>query len=489
MTVKRFSLVQEREVHARVSLAQDSTREPNQLSLQVCAELRQASAAVLSLESIERYLSGAIVPAELGQTGVQFANIAIESVCLQGELSADEHAFSLGAYRRDPALALEGALDFISNKLADLWALIKDKLVTFFRHLAERMNAFKQSLALLQRRVSSLQAQALGLDSASVPYQSALYPQRCFVDLVYLNTGFTASGAGVAGALDQVLQAHAQVFGTVIAKHCAWLKDNHARVAADPSAINSFSVKTQDFLMLGATPLERSIRKHAPREGSVFYRSKELPGGRAIYTEIEPKSQTGLAAIEMLSHVNIYLDKFDPVSYDLQLLALQVGGQAQAQKNAHYWSQPVAKRRGPPPTPVHPANAKIEGTGSTPRLTRELVFNTLSLDEVKTRLTEVSHTAEVLEQWYNTVFGKLWKDKDFNTLSTALLKDPDLSAEGAHLAGELAPRYLGNLVLALMNVMANATANTHTYAFTTCSSLLSYVEESLFQYTATLQEG
>jgi hypothetical protein len=493
MVIKRF-LVMEENTEILPITPRDAWGQTQDLSnllatsdagVQVSDELRTVSGAMLSLEAIACYLTKASEASELGQTGLQFANIAIESICLEANLSLSQSAFSLEAYQRSPTMAMEGALDFISAKIADIWKLIKEKLATFFRYLAEKMDFFKRNIGNLKRTVATLESQAGGIDSAAEALQATLYPQQCFADLLYLDTGFPQSGQGIAKAVDEVLLAHGKVFSTVINKHMTWLKDNHGRVSANPKVIEEFSVELDDFLMLDAAPLSRSIRKNIPKEGNVFYRSKELPGGKAIYTEIEPASNTGLAAIEMLANVNVYFDKFDPVSYDLKML--EMAQRAQADVNQWYWSLPVEQRKGQLPPQIDTSSAKLPGTGRSTRLTPGLVFDTLSLTQIKKMLKEVKASAEVIEQWYAEVFGQIWKDKDFDFLANTLLAKRDVKNYGTGLHLDPAPRYLGNLVLALLNVMGNATANTHAYAFTTYFSLLSYVEESLFQYPSTLK--
>lgn len=447
------------------------------------AEVQNTEGALLSLESIKRYLAQEVgTGADLGEQGAKFANIAIEAICDEAGISAGALAFSIEAYRQDPAVSLEGALDVLGEKIKAAWNYIKEQLARFFRYLAEKMDFFRRNTSNLTKRIHELEAKLAKAKQRGCEVGGALRPSKDFSCLLYLQSGFPASGHGIAGAVDDLLQAHARLFTETIAKQLAWLKANHEAASTSVEVINDLSVKRDDFLMLEAEPMNRSIAKRMPLPGNMFYRSRELPGGQAIYTQIQPQDARGILAIDMLANIRVHIAPFDPVSYDAK--ALKVAEQAQAEMNRWWLSLPPEVRARTPMPHVSSEAAKVSGTGSKVQLQPDMVFNTLSLAEIEERLGELKATQNHLEHWYRVVFGQIWKDKDFDFLAGAVLakSNDQTPTTGVYLSP--APKYLASLVLAMLNVMQNATESTHAYAFTTCFAMLNYVQASLEQHLA-----
>lgn len=446
----------------------------------LCKALQDAAGAAVALEAMAHYLSTSIKGQELGASGSQFVNIAVESICLEAHVDPGPNVFSLEQYKRDPQLALEGALSEIGQKIKNVWKFIKEKLVAFFKLLAEKMDYFKSNMGKLERQLKSAEGRLAVTDKNSVVKMNVLKPSYWFIDLIYLDKGFPKYAQGISADLDELLSAHSGVFKNIIAKQIDWLKANHVKAASDESVLDSFKVKTSDFLMLEAKPMDRSVREHIPTEGNMFYRSRELPGGKAIFTDIDPHDRAGPMAIDMLSKIRVAIDEYDPVSYDLR--TLEIARQAQADLDTWYDALPPETRQEIDIPSVNYDMAKIPGTGRELRISKALIFETLPLEQIALRLEEVKNNLKSIREWYDVVFGEIWKDRDFDYLADNLIEASSTTrfSQGGYV--NPGPRHLGNLVLALLKVMANATDNTHTYAFKTCGSLLNYAEESLKQY-------
>lgn len=442
-------------------------------------DIQTAAGAVLSLESVAGYLAGGKCDA-LTASGVRFANIAIEGFCQDARLEGSNLAFSMELYQSNPTLALEGALDSISGKIGDIWKYIKDKLVAFFRWLAEKMDYFKRNAANMDKKIQQLESMLGRIDKGNTLKPGALKPAQCFVDLIYLDTGFPASGKGIMGEVDALLKAHGKIFSDVIADKIKWIRDNHAAAKADVKVFDSLTADRADFLMLNAKEMNRTIGQLIPESGNTFYRSKELPGGRAIYTEIEPEDKSGVLAIDMLAKIKVHFARFDPVSYDVR--ALEVAQQTQQELDDWYESLPPEVKEKTFPPYINTEVARIPGTGRRVQIREDMVFDTLSLDNIKKRLQELKDTLAQIREWYDIVFGEIWKDKSFDYLANSIVNDSDKRYFGSGAYVNPAPKYLAGLVIAIINLMSNATENAHVYAFTTSFSMLNYVERSLKQY-------
>ena len=443
-------------------------------------EVRTATGAVISLEAIAHYLRTAVTPCALGASGAQFANLAIESICLESHLPTGALTFSLEAYHADPQHAMACALESILEKIKNAWAFIKEKVVSFFRWIGEKMDYFKRNMRNLTGKLKELEHKLSAVQGGTAPQRGALKPDQKFVNLIYLEKGFVDHASSVTKDVNALLFEHAQLFSSVIAKHVGWLKDHHAAAREDISEFNTLHVNRNDFLMLDAQESDRTIETRMPQEGNMFYRSRELPGGMAIYTEIQKADQSGVLAIEMLGNIQVHIAPFDPASYDVR--ALQVLEQAQQKMDDWYDSLPQEVRVNTPyPPEADYEKARILGTGREVYIHPDMIFATLPLAEAKQRLAELRKTVDHLQDWYDTVFGQIWKDKGFDYLASSLIDKGESRQSGTYANPSV--KYLASLAWSLIALMGNATEETHVYVFETCFSLLSYVEKSLVQYT------
>lgn len=445
-------------------------------------QLQNAAGAVVSLEAIAGFLASKENAEGVSRAAAQFANIAIENICADSGLPSERLVFSMESYKQSPVVALEGALDAISGKISDIWAYIKTKLVAFFRLLAEKMDFFKRNVGNLERKLHALNGRAANIAADAPKSTGAIQARWSYHHLIYLEKGFPKHAGGVATDVGTLLTEHSALFSKTIAKYTQWLESNHSAASQDIKCFDSLSVEKEDFLMLKAQPHHRSVGLQFPEPGNMLYRSKELPGGQAIYTEIEPDDKHGLPAIDMLAKVKVFIEAFDPKSYDRR--ALEVAEQARVDIEQWYASLPAdVREKTPPPPSIDPEEvATVPGTGRCVTINPDMVFELLTPTLIKERLQEVTQTLKKIKEWYDVVFNQIWKDKDFDRLASSLVQRKDVRAysEGVYL--NQAPKYLGSLALAVMHLMANATENVHAFAFTTCFALLDYVEDSIKRY-------
>ena len=468
------------------SQALTALKEVEAQSLGIAQEMRSASQAVQSLESIARYLDTSVKGDTLDAAGQRFLNLAVESICLQGAVAPGAPALSMEAYAQNPQLALEGAMNRIAEKVKDLYAFIKEKLVAFFKLLAEKMDYYKRNMGNLTRQLKTLEAQLARLDPESRPSIGALKPEWWLINLIYLEKGFPRYAEGISDELSDLLAAHAGLFTKAITKQLAWLKDNHAAVVDNGQVINGLTVKRDDFLIMNSKFIDSATVFDSPEENNVYYRSRELPGGKALYTHIQPYDQHGLLAIGMLASLRVQIGVFDLVSYDQR--ELQIAEFARLGAPEWYESLPQDLRA----SFEESQNTGLVGKAAA--IDRSMVIEVLPLMEARKRLAEVKRNLANLESWYDAVYGKVWKDKDFDDLAKDLMREKNSPAEetefvydearGYQIAAhaEQGRSYLSSLVVALLGVMGNATEYTHHYAFGVCESMLKYVEQSLRQY-------
>lgn len=432
------------------------------------------TAAVVSLESIAAYIQKVSQTQALDPQALVFANLAIESITQQVALPNERLTFSLEAYAQDPQQELHQALEGIQAKIDSLFAGLKVRMVKLAEHMALVMRSFNQNIQHLKQRVHTLE-QALETATRTEPKFPLIKPEPWCAQLCYLDTGFDTGLKRVGKDLHWLLASHRELMQSSIGKYTQWFKQ-HASQAQDDFVFRALKVRRTDFLLPGMTEFNRSQGYHGPHANNLFYRSRELPGGKAFFTEIETTDKNGLAAVNMLRNVRFNMDHYDPVSYRLQKakLSLILGLSFQAWMLA---INPFIGTLGIVAALRYNKTQQLAGTGHVVKIDPNYLFPVLSRTELKATLNEVKQGLVELERWNQAVLQKPWKSAELNTAI-----DRIIGLDRTTVHNGVGVRYMREYCHGLLNLLNQSGHGIHTYAFRTYSAMLAFSEKSLKQY-------
>lgn len=471
--------------------------------------------ASTALEAMAGALNKAMLDGDMSVHGIKFANIAIESLNASYGIKTTKLAISVEDYKQDPTRALKAAMEDIEVQSQSLWSSIKEKMVNMADSLVVKLSSFRKNIVRLELRMGQVEALVNKIDNGAQMRFTALKPQDWFIDLSYHGKAAPKGLVGIGPAVEKLLKESVTVMTSVVGKYNGWIKANHEKAMSDSAAFSSLKYATRDFLILNQKPFDDSRRVVFTKasEGCGFYRSEELPGGMALYTHLAKKDHSGFVAISCLSEVNYRLAQFDPVSYNLVKGVITtcigaafgvfvgaavvagfayplVAGTGAATKLAATASVAAGAYdtlssavefgavAGGFTGGISSFDKNSEGLryGSKVKLTKEMVFQTLSLVEAKRVLAEIKRGIASMKAWETTVFKETYRDKEAADIIEKLLKRNTVKADGASV------RLLKNLCFAIFNLQVSMSGKTLSYAIRTYNSMLNYVQKSSYQY-------
>jgi hypothetical protein len=453
-------------------------------SIKSVIEETQASTA---LEAIASYLGNEIATEGYDIHTLHMTNVAVESICNKVDFKSTSVAFSLESYKADPKAELTAAMEGIKARASALWASVKDKIATVAKYLGEKLNYFKRNLAKLMARTTRLENMLSKADDSKGPKVVLLKPQSWFIDLMYTDGGMPKGMVGVGKDVESLLKSHTRMATDSFNKYSKWLTTHYKEAETNIRTFDTLRVSKNDFLVFNSTEFNRSIGKRIPHDDNMFYRSPELPGGMAFYTEIRPNDTNGTKGISTLNDADFFIDKFDPQSYKIQrkilaefsatssfawaagsFLTVGTGLGALSAILAVGWGVNAFYQNN---------KAKIESTGKKFTIPKEMRFNTLTLAEAKKSLADVRLGIKALQEWYKAVFEANWTGGEIDKVINGII-----GLDRVEVSTNPSFRALKRYCTALLNLMYSLTSNTHSYAFKTYNSMLNYTERSLRQY-------
>ncbi len=456
----------------------------DEISLITADEINENVEADVALEAISNYLNESLSNNTLNNTTLAMANVAIESICSNVNYKSEQLVFSMEAYNADPSGSIKLALEDIKERAAALWTAVKNNITTLAKYIGEKMNFFRRNLSNMKADILQLEKGLGNINKKTVAKSKYLKPQGWFIDLMYSDKGMPDGLKGIGDDVDELLKDHRKMATTCMGKYSKWLTSNYREAQRDPKVFNTLKVSKDEFLLKGAKEFNRSIGFKAPHNENMFYRSKELPGNKAFYTSVKPLDRTGISAIGLLADVSFRIDDYDPQSYKLKMVQLtKIAALA-----TPAWAAALALT-----LPVAGAvagvalygaslgaiisNAKVENTGNTVSIEDDMVFKTLSLDECKRVLNELSRGAKLLQEWYTDVLEKDWTNSGIGDAYSDIL-----GFSRIEVYNNSGFRALKRYCMALIHLMSATTVGTHVYAFRTYDAMMNYVYKSLRQY-------
>ena len=451
----------------------------------VSEQINSDTDADIALEAITNYLSTTLNNGLHNEHTLSMANVAIESIYNRVNLKSDKITFSMEDYKKDPQESIRLALQDIKEKAASLWASVKQKITLLARFLGEKMNYFKRNLSNMKADIVRLEKIFNALDSKAEAKSKFLKPQSWFIDLMYSDKGMPEGLEGVGKAVEQLLREHSKMATSSVSKYTQWLINNYKKAETDSSAFSTLKISPNEFLLTGSNVFDRSIGLKRPIGENMFYRSKELPGNKAFYTQVRPRDKTGISSIGTLSDVGFGIYDFDPQSYKLDRMKIVKIAAA----GSIPWALGIAAITASSVVAAGAGlaygvslgaminKAKVEGTGNVIHIDKNMVFKTLSLIEVKKSISDLKSGVISLEKWYVSVFENNWKQTELDKIINDVT-----GLDRVSVNNNSSFRALKRYCMALLNLMSSTTVATHIYAFKTYGSMINYIDKSMHQY-------
>ena len=472
--------------------------------------------ASTALEALSDALNASIKAGGLDKHGMMFANLAVESVRTLHGVENDRLAISVESYRQDPLAALKTAMEDIQIQSQGLWSSIKEKLSTMAASLVAKLRSFKANVIKLEKRVNEVEALISHIGSSDKPSFGALKPHDWFIDLCYHGKAAPKGLVGIGPAVDKLLKETADVLVSSVGKYNGWIKSNHSKALQDTTVFNSLKYKTSDFLILNQKQFtdERRVGWFKAIEGFSHYRSEELPGGMALFAHLARTDCSGVSAVPALDSIFYTLAQYDPVSYNLMKGALYtIGGltlgsfvgivvglgfaapaiysAVSATSSAAMLAsattagviastgakvgQGVGGYMGFKKGYEKDANGKLYGNKI--KLTKDMLFETLTVAEMKRVISEVKKGIQALKAWETTIFKEIYKDKEASGIIDDFMYDAEPGTNN-----RTSVRLLKELCFAVFGLTNALSYKSGSYALRTYNSMLNYVQKSSYQY-------
>lgn len=454
-------------------------------SIVISEQINNDTDADIALEAISNYLNSSLKDGYHSEQTLTMANVAIESIYNKVNLKNEKITFSLEDYKKDPKESIRLALEDIKEKAASLWDSVKQKITLLAKFLGDKMNYFKRNLSNMKADVYRLEKIVNELNSKAEARYKILKPQNWFLDLMYSQKGMPIGLEGIGKAVEQLLNEHSKMSTTSVNKYTQWLIANHKKAETDSSVFSSLKVNTDEFLLSGAKEFDRSINLKRPTGENMFYRGKELPGNKAFFTQVRPKDKSGIAAIGTIADVGFGIHDYDPQSYKLdrmKIVKIMSAGTIP-------WVLGVAAVTTSLATAgalgiVYGATlgsminkAKVENTGRAIHIDSNMIFNTLTIPEIKKTILDLKSGIKTLEKWYVSVFENNWKQTELDKIINNIT-----GLDRVSVNNNSSFRALKRYCMALLNLMNSTTVSTHIYAFKTYNAMINYIDKSAQQY-------
>jgi hypothetical protein len=241
------------------------------------------------------------------------------------------------------------------------------------------------------------------------------------------------------------------------------------RMAEGGDAVEEYSLSPKEYILPGMQEFHRSVGFDTPSRDNIFFRSHELPGGRAFYTQVNPSVTNGVEAIRSLEVVDFDLFYWDPKSYEVFKMKLAA---AIAIPMTVFLTMvnPVLGVAAIGAASTYIATRGVDNTGAKVEIDPTTIFKCLSIDEAKRVIGEVRQGLVGLKEWGDIVLLDPWKSQDIDQLVINIIDRDDSNSN---------MKAFCNATLSLMNHLSTGV---HSYAFKVYNAMLNFAEKSLKQY-------
>lgn len=492
---------------------------------------------VTAMEALVHYLKGELAAGRVTRQTAIMANCAFESYCVNARLKPTM-AFAMESLERDPETAVKEAMESIAEKAKSLWNSVKARTAELSKKIGEKVALLTRGMEGAQARLNAVEEKLGKVDLSAQPKAPLVKPRKSFINLLYVSKGVPQGLKGIAADVNHLLQEHASIASKSVSFYSDWLEKNYDQAATNPEVFNTLVYNPAAFLMKGSTPFAARLERLAASEGTKYFRSRELPGGMAVFTQVmEGGTLKGIEAVNALGTVEYHFSPYEPAEYKElnkltqalvgvglitwlaicayygfgfgaaagSIVGAAAGGTAGAVLGAPVGAAGLTGAAG---AAVGAAagmvkggvagvkagakfamkNNPLAGVGriskeNLPKLDKKLQLETLSGEEIKRASGEVRQILQSIEQWKKVVFTDIWRNRNVDKILTDLIEsDGVYDAEGDELDGPGA-HALKNYCYNLLNLMDAHSQSFHTYALSVAHAMIDVLDTSVAQYS------
>lgn len=418
----------------------------------------------VAVESLCTYLSRKSKQGALGKEAITLANFAFEELRVKSGGKAPVMRISLES---DGGTALDSELQRIALSNEGFKHSVSNKVIKITHMLSDLFSRFNSKVKDLKHRAADLNAAVHSKDFQSAKFPAIKAENWC-INLCYTQSGFDVGLKNVLSDTIGLLKDHASTNKALLDELVGWMQDHRDQAGSD-DVFESLSTDPKMFLVGKMQPFNRSIDYEASYGDNHFYRSAELPGGKAFYVQTSPTAKHGLDALECLEHTKYKLALYNPNSYHTT-----------AMKIATIAALPVAVWMGVTAPLLGPIAAYGLGTliekvahshmAQKVHIEKEMLFQALTIEEIKHVVSEVNAVINALHTWSAHVLEGPWKSRKLDELVDEIMSDPDTVSNFKSYC---------NCILKLASSTA---AGVERHCIDVLTSALQFAEKSLKQY-------
>ena len=407
-------------------MAVDPAVEPDPVFIEDAAtlfdDMKARHDVVVSVESVSAMLR--TEPTErISKATLRMVNMTCNACLSNIKMDMQELPVSLADYDRTPSLVIEKGAEKVDEEKHRVLDTLREPLGQLLKMNADSRKVFNSKLDTLKQRVATIQAcldRGMTTDESAVIYLKdagdaaprLLYPE-----------GFVQNGATAMHDLTYFLIEHEHMFKRLVKKQSAWIVDHADNLAKTSRPLAQYSFDPSEYRCCDAAYYLGERRS----DGDSVFKTKPLPGLKAMAFKARSSRVFGAEAIEALEAASVKMLDCDPTVV----------------KNANeFWNNPEL--------------------GKLPNLTTA---------EVKARLEEAKRALDHLAHWGDMTYIELWKSACFEAVLMEGVLKPD--------ALSLAQRMMTDLARATMRQLFQATVDVADYAFETIDAMFGLIEYCL----------
>lgn len=353
---------------------------------------------------------------------------------------------------------------FIADVSVGVYRFVKKKLVLLARHIVKLVGSFARARRKLESRIREVE-ERLGKVNRTDPIVPYIKAESWHEYLCYTKRPFEEGLEGIYNTVDTLVHEHKLMAKAAMKKNLTFME----RMSESGDTVEEYSCSPKEYLLPGMEEFHRSVGFDTPSRDNIYFRSHELPGGRAFFTQVNPSVVNGVEAIRSLEVIDFDLFYWDPKSYEVFKMKLAA---AIAIPMTVFLAlmHPVLAVAAIGAASTYIATRGVDNTGAKVEIDPSTIFKCLSIDEAKRVIGEVRQGLVGLKEWADVVLLDPWKSQDIDQLVINIIDRDDSNSNMKAFCN------------ATLSLMSHLSVGVHSYAFKVYNAMLNFAEKSLKQY-------
>lgn len=429
----------------------------------------------------------------LGENGVQYLRLSLEMLSEKYQLKEGIFpTLNMESFNSDPEQEVQLVVESLRQGIATIGNKIKAGMANALTNIAGIFGSIKARSQLMTKEIAALEKLLADKKATNTngPKQLILQPKGWFRDISFHSAAPKKGLVELHPLLQHALSDTLDISNEQTAKYVQWITKNKDKLQ-NPGVFSSLKYDPKDFTLKGSTVFNDRIENMEAETGFSLYRSKELPGGMALYSHVKNKAVDGVEVNEALWNTFWMLKPYDPIQfdqYDVKLrafmaisavtfsltvapLAINLYLPAMLAHNAIKTGNPFKDA-----TLKRDENNEVVGK-STVKLTPEFIFQTLSFAEIERVIKEAKEGQKSIDAFIaasNQITKGLYLPELSDT-AEAIDKKKSSNRSGTE-------RALVDLAYSVSTLHHNVLKDIPTYVQRTYRMMIRYADKSAKQY-------